>query len=338
MKIKVFLTEKWKDPVWSKVIAGVILAILGHIGGFVANVKIIEMYQKIFKIFINLSSTIGWSILLLIIIGMCVLFLILKKKKLNRKKLVIQSSVISDKDGEKNELIINKESTVFFDDRFCDAFPGINFGGYTWFTSKKEIQDRLKILLAHPLKFDKGAKEKIVLEPIWWFRGSCASFIENFAILNRNKILINNQELIIEKIAVYRGRSYFENYVYVQCLPDKPTGIYDYEKNFLETSFIEYGEYQETFGLFKNKVISNLEYYDGSAVINGKLQKVIGAELRTRTLLKYNFIIAAKFSPYNCYDFSKNSEEYFAKLLKNEIQFDNFVQWMRKFPKNTNDY
>jgi hypothetical protein len=54
-------------------------------------------------------------------------------------------------------------------------------------------------------------------------------------------------------------------------------------------------------------------------------------------LTKYNFIIAAKFSPYNCQDFSRNSGEFFGKLLRDEIEFDEFVEWMKHFEKNHSD-
>ena len=105
----------------------------------------------------------------------------------------------------------------------------------------------------------------------------------------------------------------------------------------LEHSFEEGGVYQEEYAIFKNKFISRQDFDDGSTVINGKPVKTTGAEFRSRTLIKYNFIICAKFAPYNCHEFSATSKEYFKKLLTNEITFDEFARWMNNFPKNKND-
>jgi len=82
-----------------------------------------------------------------------------------------------------------------------------------------------------------------------------------------------------------------------------------------------------------------------SSDIPGQKGKVIakiqsentGAKLELMQLVKYNFIIAAKFSPYNCKKFCIKSQEYFGRLLKNELEFDEFVTWMKSLPKNDND-
>jgi hypothetical protein len=206
------------------------------------------------------------------------------------------------------------------------------------FNKNKEINTRLKLLLAYPTRFKKRSGHDVTVDPIWWFHGSSASPIDSFKILDRKKVLMNIDELLIEKIAAYRGRLYYEDFVYVQCLADKPTGIYKYDKDKIPELNKNYDEYREEFGVYKHRFISRREYDDGSALIRGKPVRVEDAELRTRNLTRYNFIIAAKFSPYNCDDFYTNSDVYFIQLLKNEIDFDVFINWMRKFPKNRNDY
>ncbi|MFA7222786.1 MAG: hypothetical protein WC148_04635 [Bacilli bacterium] len=238
---------------------------------------------------------------------------------------------------EENELRINEAPTVFYHYRFCEAFPGFN-NGYKWFTKNKDINTRLSILLKHPTRFKKADGHGITNDPVWWFRGSSAMPIDSIKIIGCNKILLNYDELKIEKIAAYRGRSYYQDFVYVQCLPDKPIGIYNYDKEYMEECLKNNRNYTEDFGLYKGKILTRQEYDDGAAVIKGKPQSISGAELRTRFLTKYNFIIAAKYSPYNCDEFYKTSDGLFGGLLKSEVSFDDFINGMKNFEKNRNDY
>jgi hypothetical protein len=300
----------WKDPVWSSVIASILVIIISQIfiliWSWIKNIGFVDVYKRLFdriNVFIN------------------------KKEK----------SVINDKTNDKiSDDFINIEPTVFFHQRFCAAFPGYN-NGYKWFLSRKDIKNRLKILLASPTYFKNKSGHGVTSDPIWWFRGTGALPIKNFEILSSQKILINTEELKIEKIAAYRGHSYYQDFVYIQCLPDSPVGIYNHNQLSLEAAFENNDEYYEEFGVYKNHFISLQEYDDNSAIIKGKPVNVAGAKLRVRHLIKYNFIIAAKFSPYNCREFCIKSEEYFGKLLKNELDFDDFISFMKSLPKNDLD-
>lgn len=338
MKIE-WIKKIWKDSVGSKLIAAGLIFIISLIAiffwGLITKLNFFGIYKKIFDLLKTDFLIKGWLLLILIFILLStVLFLIRTIKKKIKDSPKVSEKVQEFKEPEKTE--IREASTVFFHYRFCDAFPGFS-SSYKWFTSKRDIRNRLKILLANPLAFDLGEGYGIDIRPIWWFRGSCAIPIEKFEILNRKKVLLYIDELIIDKIAAYRGQSYYEDFVYVQCLPDRPTGLYNHNQQYIESCINEDREYQEEFGVFNNRFISRQEYDDGSAIIKGKPVRTIGAELRSRTLTKYNFIIAAKFSPYNCQDFYRNSHEYFGKLLRNEIVFDDFINWIKKFPKNHND-
>ena len=162
--------------------------------------------------------------------------------------------------------------------------------------------------MALPTYFKEVSGHGTTSDPIWWFRGSRALPIKNFEIINRNKILINTEELIVEKIAAFRGYSYFQDFVYVQCLPDSPVGLYNHNQLELESAFENNEEYFEEFGIFKKRYITLQEYDDNSAIIRGKPVKIKNANLRVRHLVKYNFIIAAKFSPYNCREFCRSEE------------------------------
>jgi hypothetical protein len=340
-----WLKKMWKDPVMSKVIAAAIIFILSQIfifiGGLIAQLNFIQVYIKIFNFFNTNYLVNGWVLGILITLLVVFLLIILFRLKnpvkglqiLNEKELETDKT---EETEEPQETEIRTEPTVFFHHRLCDAFPGFSHG-YQEFKSQRDIRNRLKILLAPPLTFDKGEGHGIDRTPIWWFRGGSALHVKRFEILNRQKVLFNYDELIIEKIVAFRGYSYYQDFVYVQCKADKATGLYEHNQLTLEKYFDEGGEYQEEFAIFRNKFISRQDYDDGSTIINGKPIKTIGAELRCRTLIKYNFIICAKFAPYNCHEFSATSKEYFMNLLKNQITFDEFAKWMNKFPKNHND-
>jgi len=262
-----------------------------------------------------------------------------KNKPVRLRNEVVEKLVEPDNNTQtnENETTINEAPTVFFHYRFCESFPGYD-NGYRWFTKRKDINTRLSILLKYPTRFKKADGHGITSDPVWWFRGSSALPVDRFKILNRSKVLMNCDELKIEKIASYRGPSYFRDFVYVQCYPDRPIGIYKNDKNYIKNCIKENREYIENYGIFNGKIISSKELSDGAAIIKGKPQSTTGAESRNRFLTKYNFIIAAKFSPYNCDEFYRESESYFVNLLKEEISFDDFVNWMSRFEKNRNDY
>lgn len=344
MKIDWFI-KTWKDPVGSKVIAAAIIFIFSQlfifIWGLFTQLNFIQVYNLIFNLIKTNYIVKGWFLVTLFALLATFLLIVLFRKKNSVQTLQIvneeelkKHKILESK--ESGESVISEEPTVFFHHRFCDAFPGFSYG-YQEFKSKGDIRNRLKILLSSPLSFEKGLGHGIDKTPIWWFRGGSALHIKRFEIIDRKKVLVNIDELIIEKIVAYRGHSYYQDFVYVQCKADKATGLYEHNQLSLEDSFNEGGEYQEEFAIFRNKFISRQDYDDGSTIINGKPVKTIGAELRSRTLIKYNFIICAKFAPYNCQEFSANSKEYFKNLMKNQITFDEFAKWMNTFPKNHND-
>jgi hypothetical protein len=308
MNIATFKTI-WNDPVGSKVISWVIILIITQvfilIWSLIKKIKFWQVYVNIYNFIDNIFKT--------------------KSKTLK-----------NEEELESYDTIVKTAPTVFFHDRMCDSFPGFS-NGFRWFDSQKDIRTRLKILLESPLTFDKWEGYGVDNKPIWWFSGSQALPIEKFEILDRNKVLINIDELIIEKIAAYRSRSYYEDFVYVQCLADKPTGLYKHDQVAIDLCFNENRVYHEFYGVFKNRKITSNEWNDGSTIIKGRPVSTLGAEQRCRVLTKYNFIITAKFSPYNCKYFSMNSGEYFGKLLHDDITFEDFVNWMKKFPKNHND-
>ncbi len=106
---------------------------------------------------------------------------------------------------------------------------------------------------------------------------------------------MNTEELKVEKIAAYRGQSYYQDFVYVQCNSDKPTGLYKHDQKYIKERYDNNGDYQEEFGIYKSKNITRQEYDDGSAIIKGNPVRTEGAVLRSRNLTKYNFIMMLSF-------------------------------------------
>lgn len=236
------------------------------------------------------------------------------------------------------KLKATEESTVFFARRMAEAFPGVR--GVCEFTDRKEIIKRLSVLLQAPLNFEHGL-EKADTDPIWYFRGGSAENIQLFQRIGRKKILMNFDELLIKRIVVFRDNGrYYGQYVYVELEADKPSGCYPYNEDTAKEIISSMGYYDEEFAVYKpswylpERKITRQEYDDGAAMIKGSHVQLHGrAHLRLRYLTPYNFILAAKFSPFNCYDFDRTSEQYFKGMLDGTIDNDEFNEYMKKFPK-----
>ena len=100
-----------------------------------------------------------------------------------------------------------------------------------------------------------------------------------------------------------------------------------------------FGYSWEEYGLIKNWIgwktpIRREDYDDGATVIRGKVRNTFNAELRVRYLSDYNFIIAAKGSPYNSNKFTRNSKRYLNGILKKEIDPNDFFEFLKEFNKN----
>ena len=256
-------------------------------------------------------------------------------KLLNKLLLVVFSYKTDSKDLA---IKATEESTVFFARRMAEAFPGVR--GVCEFRDRKEINKRLSILLQAPLKFEQGL-DRADTDPIWFFRAGAAEDIQSFLRIGNNKVLMNTDELLIKRIVVYRdsGR-YYGQYVYVEVEADKPCGCYSHNEDTMKYMVNKRGYYDEEFAVFKPSwylpkiKITRQEYDDGSAMVNGKPMRLHGrAELRLRYLTSYNFILAAKFSPFNCHEFDRTSGEYFNGMLNGSISVKQFDEYMMVFPK-----
>lgn len=224
--------------------------------------------------------------------------------------------------------------TVFFFYRLSSAFPGVR--GLKWFRAETAIK-RLKLLLREPTLFDIANGYGLFADPIWWFRGNSELPIERFRTLSHGKCLLNFKELKIAKIAAYNSSSYYRCFVYVEVEAEQPIGLYDYRKEQIEDVIEWRGYYDEEYGLYNDIPIRREEFDDGAAEINGDIVDTTGAELRIRFLTKYNFIIAAKTSPFNSPAGNKLGTEFMNGILKGEKTLEEFAEKAEELEKNWMD-
>ncbi|MDD2228090.1 MAG: hypothetical protein PHY48_01615 [Candidatus Cloacimonetes bacterium] len=259
------------------------------------------------------------------------------------KKISEQNPIVAGDSEQAIAIVTNKlpidpyPTTTFFHYRLTDAFPRLE-NGITEFNDRWTIIKRLKILLGEPLTFSTDdSRPGFDSHPIWWFRGMYNLWIDRFIVLDRRKVLINIDEYLVTKLIVYKSKHNYRDFIYVECAPDKPSGAYQHTKESIEREVNEYGFCQEEFGLHSKRIITRKEYDEGSTLIHNNPTSTTGAKLRSRVLTKYNFIIAAKHSPYNSNTFDRYSEEYFNNLLTNQIEFNEFLVWMQSLNRNPRD-
>lgn len=342
-KVLLLIKENWKDPVWSKVIATVIITASGLtlttlyslVISFVEQISFNEVWIEVIN---YLNTTIEFSLWILLLFVFIYVVLVAKPfiefiRQLYRK--LTEPSPKKEEEPKKAPRA-TEHSTSLFHRRMAGAFPGIR--GIQWFDNPKVATERLSILLQEPLRFSQGSRDAEE-DPFWWFRGSSSLYIERFEKLGARKVLMNFDQLKIKRIAANIDRSYYKDYVYVEVEGEKQTGLYNFKKEDLENYIKTFGYSWEEYGLIKNRLgwttpIRREEYDDGAAVIRGKVRETFDAVLRIRYLSSYNFIIAANGSPYNSHKFDSESEDYFNGILKGDIEPEQLFDYMRAFLKH----
>jgi hypothetical protein len=235
-------------------------------------------------------------------------------------------------------IVANTKSTILFSHRLRTAFPGVR--DIKWFYGD-EATKGLKRFFVFPIKAQKNQDQKhgkLVTDPFWWFRDGSSESIEKFKDLGDGKILLGNEELIIDKIAIYNANSYYRSFIYIQTLADKPTGLYQYEEEEISNRIKELGYASEEFGLHNNIPIKRSEYDDNAAFIKGNYVKLNNPQLRIKYLSKYNFIITPKFSPYNSREGDSLGDRYMNAILKGHSIIEDFIREGNLLPRNRNDY
>ena len=253
------------------------------------------------------------------------------KRKPSKSKY-IEYGVAVDEFGNHT---ISAAPTDFFAYRIAKAFPGIR--GLHWFKESKEALDRLDLLLKQPLFFEKSIGYGTTTDPIWWWRDVRSLWIKKLQRLSETRCLLDENELDIDKVAVFRSKTYYKCFVYVEVNRDKPVGVYEITEEDIDRLVSDFGYAWEEYGLFDQTPITRTCYDDGAAVINGNVVDTSSAELRVRYLSKYNFLIASKFSPVNSREFEKISGQIFNEILVSERDLQELCDIIQRLPKHRND-
>lgn len=329
------ISQYWHDPVWSKVIAAAVIFILSSIyfiiKSFVENVSLGSVLAKSVDFLTESSKINNLIILICLLLLSLAAFSFIRRVAMNIKKTGEPSTVPTNE--SKQELPHPpSSSTVFFAERIADAFPGTR--GLEWISDSKKSVSRLAVLLPQPLHFKVGNEDSGVSDPIWWFRGDRNFYISEFKKLSKTKVLLDNQELEIKRIAAYQDNNYYRSFVYVETKGQKQTGLHNFTQEDIEEHIDRFGYSWEEFGLIGNKLIRREQFDDGGTLVRGKIVKTTGAELRIRYLTDYNFIIAAKESPYNDPQFDRELTRCFDDILLRKKRPEDLFDYLSTFEKN----
>lgn len=229
-------------------------------------------------------------------------------------------------------------STVFFSQRFADAFPGCR--ELQVIDDPAEAVRRLTILLARPLSVrieHKGGA--FGFDPIWWFRGWRNAPIRSYRRLRKRLVLPTN-DILLNEVELHRVRrvvglgsmAYWASAVYVETEGVPASGVYaDEPSDYAKRRGYNY----EEVGIYKGRFITREEYDDGAAVINGKPVRTLGkAKLQARYLSPYNFLIVAVTSPINDNQNDRRFEEAMKAVLEKKMSLEELAALVRSLPRN----
>lgn len=223
------------------------------------------------------------------------------------------------------------DSTIFFYNRFADAFPGER--GVSVYKDVKTIIERLKILFAEPIFYNSETEAS---HPFWWFRGLKNLHIESFDVLNNSSILIDSYELQIDSLVAVNLGEYYQCFIYLQTSAQKPSGLYGIDQKHIDDNTVTFGFCREELGIYKKKhLITRAEYDDNGADINGKIVHFgkRDVELRIRYLTPYNFLIAPHNSPINNSQFDLELQSALNSILIGNDTIQDLAKRILKLPK-----
>jgi uncharacterized caspase-like protein len=224
-------------------------------------------------------------------------------------------------------------TATFFEQRFSKSFPGVR--GIEKFSSSREAIMRLTKLLKEPLTLKS---DNFKDNPIWWFRGYANSPIIHFENLEDDIILINNEELKINKVIAVHSHSYYQLFVYIETYPMLPSGLYNWVEQDIQSQIKKCGYCCEEFGVYQRKIlVKRSEYDDGAAIIDGKIVELDErfTELRVRYLSPHNLVIASLENPLNNPSFDSTFEEIMNNILKGNASIEDLSQAILQLPKRS---
>ena len=215
-----------------------------------------------------------------------------------------------------------QSTTVFFSNRFAQAFPGVR--GIRWFNDPVEAVERLKVFFTDPFFFRDA-------QPIWWWRNG-DMHIDSFEVLSPDTVLVDHQELVIDELAAVNPGAYYRTFIYIKTKASTASGLNDHSP--ISDQVAYWGFAREEFALFRGKPIQRAEYDDGAAVIDGDVVELAGeAKLRVKYLSPYNLVLAPQESPINNQDFDQLRVQLLGGILRNENTLEELTAMLLKLPR-----
>jgi len=328
MKPRRILIKIWKDKLGSIMLASLVIPVLLLIGlGIKSQIINVPFKQSLNQFFFFFNSNMEiktyWLYFADLVLIAWALFIwkkenflgdrILRVFKENTEQSQVDSNYPHEQSGEPTYLPAH-DASKYFGNRIARIFPEIK--GLHWYTDPEIAKTKLSLFLAPPHEFKSKTGSNI--QPIWFYRGMKNNAILRFEKLNKHMCLLNNQELNVSRIAVFRSN--YKNFIYVETEASEPSGINKVSDEQIREDIKKNGFYKEYFGLTSTKeMISSEEYWDGYASIGNKVIKLEGAEERSRYLSRYNFIITDHESVNKMY---REGDEYIFEGILNKILLD----------------
>lgn len=230
---------------------------------------------------------------------------------------------------ESKDNIDEQTSTVFFDQRFRDAFPGIR--EITIFEDPEKCIERLKVLLKKPLS------GKTLKDPIWCLRGTRNTEVNKFKEVSKDKFLLNDlDEIKVKRILVFPANEYYKKFVYVEAFAEEPTGLYPHNEERKENS--QNGFLTEEYAIHNGEKITKEEAYDGAIWKDGKhIYLNDNVEYRLRYITPYNFIICAKYNPINKSENDGKLKCLLDGILNDQNSTDELIEFVESLVKHPKD-
>lgn len=223
---------------------------------------------------------------------------------------------------EKLPSIGGQDSTVFFSNRFSDAFPGVR--GIERFANPVVAVERLRLFFADPFFFRDS-------QPIWWWRTG-DMHIDRFEVLAPDTVLLDHQELVIDELVAVNAGSYYQSFIYLKTKPSNPSGLNDHAS--IDDQVAHWGYAREEFAVFRGRPVTRAEYDDGSAIIDGQVVDLNReATIRVKYLTPYNLIIAPHGSPINNNRFDRIRVEILNQVLAGSSTVEELTTAVLQLPK-----
>jgi hypothetical protein len=158
--------------------------------------------------------------------------------------------------------------------------------------------------------------------------------VETFEVLNKTTVLLDFQELTIDRIVAINSGTYYQQFVYLQTKAGEATGLY--KPMDLDWCIREIGFAREEFAIYGGRYISRAEYDDGGTVIDGEPVKFERPpDFRVRYLTPYNLLLAAHDSPINNSAFDERRDMLMNAILRGEATVEDLVGEVMKLPKRS---